>query len=389
MRAQLELADIVRRHRSEYVRRHPIGKTPEQARALDAIENCRTAVLGGHLEQCEKCTAQRNSYNSCRNRHCPKCQSSARQRWLAERQEELLPVPYFHVVFTIPHCLSDIALQNKAVVYNILFQAASQALLKVGANPKHLGGQMGFLAVLHTWGQNLQHHPHLHCIVPSGGLKAGTWQCARSEEFLLPVRVISKLFRGLFLTYLRKAHLTGELQFHGNLVDYRHFEAFCLCIREAKRSNWVVYSKRPFGGPEKVLAYLGRYTHRVAISNQRLERSDGQSVSFRWKDYRTGQRDQLLELDAVEFLRRFLVHTLPRGFVRIRHYGFLSNRFRKENLKRCRASLQMPAPAKEPAPVAAPVTKPCPHCQNSTWVAVSVLLPRPIRGIQSCHPDSS
>lgn len=377
MRPQLEIADIVRRHRSAYVQRHPIGRTRNQARALDAIENCRTAALGGHQQHCEKCDQQRNSYNSCRNRHCPKCQNGARQRWLAERQRELLPIPYFHVVFTIPHCLSDIALQNKAVVYNILFRAASSAMLKVGANPKHLGGQVGFLAVLHTWGQNLQHHPHLHCIVPAGSLsKSGgdVWIQPRSEGFLLPVRVLSRLFRGLFLSMLRKAHLDNELEFHGNLADYRHFEAFCLCIREAKRTEWVVYAKRPFGGPETVLAYLGRYTHKVAISNQRLVEADDKTVSFRWKDYRSGQRDELLKLDGVEFLRRFLLHTLPDGFVRIRHYGFLANRYRQVNLARCRACLGVDAPASPPdEPVRE--TAPCSRCESIEWTSVRTLLP--------------
>lgn len=381
MRPALEVADIIHQHRDAYVRRYPKGRTPDQARVMDAIAQCRTMALGGHTESCGGCGNQRNAYNSCRNRHCPKCQNSARERWLKRRQQELLPVPYYHVVFTIPHCLADVALQNRKVVYGILFRAASMTLRKVGKTPRHLGAQMGALAVLHTWGQNLMHHPHLHCVVPAGGLDdAGRWTPCKSEKILLPVRVLSRLFRGIFLALLRRAHLLGELRFSGSLRDYAHFQGFCLCLREAKRTDWVVYCKRPFGGPETVLAYLGRYTHRVAISNHRLVRADGNGVSFRWKDYRSGQSDLVLQLDGVEFLRRFLMHTLPAGFVRIRSFGFLANRYRRSNLNKCLAQLTPPTPtapqdpvvqADEPAAVHTPPA--CQVCQRRDWIVVAAI----------------
>lgn len=386
MNGALEVGDIVRRHRSEYQQRYPQAKTPDQARVLDAIEQCRTRALGGHIAQCGDCGHERNAYNSCKNRHCPKCQNGARQRWLKARMAELLPVPYYHVVFTVPRCVAELALQNRRVVYGILFQAASRALLRLGRDPRLLGGEMGVLAVLHTWGQNLSHHPHLHCIVPAGGLDSERkWRKCRSQKILLPVRVLSRLFRGIFLSLLRRAHLRGELKFHGSLQDYASFEGFCCCLKEAKRTEWVVYSKRPFGGAEQVLNYLGRYTHKVAISNQRLIDSDGSAVRFRWKDYRTGQQNLVLELDGIEFLRRFLLHTLPKGFMRIRSFGFLANRRRSNNLKACRDSLKMKAP-QNPGPDRGrdkAESKPlapwhCAHCQGQEWLLVETI-PRPLR----------
>jgi hypothetical protein len=290
------------------------------------------------------------------------------------------------VVFTVPRCVAEVALQNRRVVYGILFQAASRALLRLGRDPRLLGGEMGVLAVLHTWGQNLSHHPHLHCIVPAGGLDSERrWKKCRSQKILLPVRVLSRLFRGIFLFMLRRAHLRGELKFHGSLQDYNSFQGFCLCLREAKRTEWVVYSKRPFGGAEQVLSYLGRYTHKVAISNQRLIDSDGSAVRFRWKDYRTGQQNLVLELEGIEFLRRFLLHTLPKGFMRIRSFGFLANRRRATNLKACRESLktevvQHPVPADVCEKAESKPLRPwhCAHCQGQEWLLIETI-PRPLR----------
>jgi len=386
VRSAVEVADIVRAHRADYLLRYPQGKTPDQARVLTAIEQCRTRALGGHVAQCGNCGVERNAYNSCKNRHCPKCQNGARQRWLKARMAELLPVPYYHVVFTVPPCVAEVALQNRKTVYSILFRAASLALLRLGHDPRFLGAEMGVLAVLHTWGQNLSHHPHLHCIVPAGGLDSeGRWRECRSRKILLPVRVLSRLFRGIFLSQLRRAHLKGQLHFHGKLQDYASFEGFCCCLREAKRVEWVVYSKRPFGGAEQVLNYLGRYTHRVAISNQRLVGSDATTVSFRWKDYRTGQTNLILQLEGIEFLRRFLQHTLPRGFMRIRSYGFLANRQRSAKLKACRTSLNRNSrnessavEPKESEAASSPGPWACPHCNGHHWLLVETI-PRPPR----------
>jgi hypothetical protein len=390
VRKGAELAEIVRQHRQRYEQTYRVGRTPDQARVLDAIQNCRTSALGGHLESCGDCGHQRNAYNSCRNRHCPKCQRSARDRWLKARQAELLPTPYYHVVFTIPHCLADVALQNRKVVYDILFRAASQTLLAVGATKRHLGAKMGFLMVLHTWGQNLNHHPHLHSVVPAGGVGSDDkWVSCKSEKILLPVRVLSRLFRGKFLHLLRRAYSRGLLRFHGSLADLQHPEGFAITLRAAVRTEWVVYSKRPFGGPEQVLAYLGRYTHRVAISNQRLVDTQNGAVGFRWKDYRTGQSDKIMRLDGVEFLRRFMLHTLPRGFVRIRHFGFLASGLRKKTIATVRRSLcpqgSSPAPA---VPAAtedeAPPPLACAACKNVARMSLTTILrPNPL-----C-PDSS
>ena len=300
---------------------------------------------------------------------------------------ELLPVPYYHVVFTVPACVAEVALQNRKTVYSILFRAASRALLRLGHDPRFLGAEMGVLAVLHTWGQNLSHHPHLHCIVPAGGLDSeGRWRECRSRKILLPVRVLSRLFRGIFLSLLRSAHLRGQLRFHGRLQDYGSFEGFCCCLREAKRTGWVVYSKRPFGGAEQVLNYLGRYTHRVAISNQRLVGSDSTTVSFRWKDYRTGQTNLILQLEGIEFLRRFLQHTLPRGFMRIRSFGFLANRQRSAKLKACRTSLNrssrnessVKVEPKEPEAKSSSGPWACSDCSGNHWLLVETI-PRPPR----------
>ena len=325
--AALEVADIFRRHGEAYRQAHAghLGRT--ERRIMGAIEACRTARLGGHVERCADCGLVRIAYNSCRNRHCPKCQGPARAAWLAERQAELLPVPYFHVVFTLPASAAEIAFQNKAAVYAILFKAAAETLSTIAADPRHLGAEIGFVAVLHTWGQNLQHHPHVHCLVPGGGLSSdGTRWVSCRPGFFLPVRVLSRLFRRLFLEKLGAAFEAGKLGFFGALAGLADRAVFARRLAELRRREWVVYAKRPFAGPAAVLAYLGRYTHRVAIANSRLVALAGDQVSFRWRDYRHHNKNKVMTLAADEFIRRFLLHALPDGFHRIRHYGFLANR---------------------------------------------------------------
>jgi Putative transposase/Transposase zinc-binding domain len=307
---------------------------------MSAIELCRTAALGGHLEECDSCGHQRPAFNSCRNRHCPKCQSLARAQWLEDRQAELLPVPYFHVVFTVPEEIAALAYQNKEVIYRILFRATAETLRTIAADPKHLGAEIGFLAVLHSWGQNLLFHPHLHCVVPGGGISPdGQRWIACRPGFFLPVRVLSRLFRRLFLEYLQAAFDQGKLQFFASLERLREPRAFVRYLAPLRRSEWVVYSKPPFGGPQQVLNYLGRYTHRVAISNNRLLNIDQGKVTFRWKDYRHHDHQKTMTLEAEEFIRRFLLHVLPDGFQRIRHYGFLGHRYRQAKLVLCRQLL--------------------------------------------------
>jgi hypothetical protein len=313
---------------------------------MGAIEACRTAALGGHVERCAECGLVRIAYNSCRDRHCPKCQGSAREAWLAARQTELLPVPYFHVVFTLPAPVAEIAFQNKGAVYAILFRAAAETLHMIAADPKHLGAEIGFVGVLHTWGQNLQHHPHIHCLVPGGGLSLdGTRWIACRPGFFLPVRVLSRLFRRLFLENLMAAFEAGRLAFFGALADLAAAPVFGRRLSELRRAEWVVYVKRPFAGPAAILAYLGRYTHRVAISNSRLIEMTDDHVRFRWRDYRHHNKNKVMTLAADEFIRRFLLHTLPDGFHRIRHYGFFANRHRAEKLALCRELLAAAAAA--------------------------------------------
>jgi hypothetical protein len=339
--AALEVADIFRKHGEAYRAAHSLPLT--QLKVMRAIETCRTATLGGHIEQCDNghCQYTRNAYNSCRNRHCPKCQGLARAQWFESRQAELLPVEYFHVVFTLPEQIANLALYNQDVLYTILFRAASETLLTLGADPKHLGAQLGFFAILHTWGQNLLFHPHLHIVVPAGGLSPDYERfvpCSH-RRFFLPVKVLSRLFRRIFLEALEDAFYHKQLQFPGSVVHLRDADLFHKYLYAMEKREWVVYAKPPFGGPEQVLKYLGRYTHRVAISNQRLlELKDGQ-VSFQWKDYREPedkQQSKTMTVSADEFLRRFLLHALPKGFQRIRYFGFLSNRYRQEKLALCR-----------------------------------------------------
>jgi len=334
---QIEVADILRDHGEAF--RHSRRLSLGQLKAMSAIERCRSAALGGHVLQCNDCAEVQIAYNSCRNRHCPKCQGSTAKRWLVNRQAELLPVEYYHVVFTLPAQVAEIAFQNPALVYDVLFKATAETLRTIAADPKHLGAKIGFTAVLHTWGSALTHHPHLHCIVPGGGLNAeGQWQpCKRG--FFLPVRVLSRLFRRLFLERLIAMH--PQLRFFGELASLVDRLAFKTYLQPARHLDWVVYAKRPFSGPEAVLSYLSQYTHRVGISNRRLVSYDQDTVTFKWKDYRAKgrKRYQTMTLTTGEFIRRFLIHVLPQGFHRIRHFGLLANHQRKQNLQNVRQLL--------------------------------------------------
>ena len=321
-----------------------------QLKVMSAIETCRTSALGGHVERCEDCAHERIAYNSCRNRHCPKCQGATARQWLAEREAALLPVPYYHVVFTLPAAIGAIAFHNKAVVYDLLFKTAAETLTTIAADPKHLGARVGLTAVLHTWGSALTHHPHVHVIVPGGGLSPdGSRWIACKSGFFLPVRVLSRLFRRLFLEGVATLHKTGRLAFFGDLALLADQGAFDAVLTRARRTEWVVYAKRPFAGPQAVLAYLARYTHRVAISNSRLIALDHAGVTFKWKDYRIKGRDRLktMTLDAAEFIRRFLLHVLPSGFHRIRHYGLFAGTVRARNIERVRQILAAPEASPE------------------------------------------
>jgi hypothetical protein len=388
-RPKLEVADVFRRYGKAYREKCGASMSPAQRRVMRAIEVCRTAALGGHLERCDQCGHERNCYNSCADRHCPKCQSLARAKWIEDRQSELLDVPYFHVVFTVPEQIAAIAFQNKELVYTILFQATAETLKTIAADPKHLGAEIGFFAVLHTWGQNLAFHPHLHCVVPGGGvsLDGQRWVTCK-PNFFLPVQVLSSLFRRLFLESLQKAFDSGKLLFFGSLEPLRNPIAFARQMARAKGIKWVVYAKRPFAGPQQVLDYVGRYTHRVAISNNRLlDIEDGQ-VRFQWKDYRDQGQIKTMSLSADEFIRRFLIHVLPEGFQRIRYYGFLGNRYRQQKLARCRQLLGMQIPVQQTT-AASPSKdyqdryeeltgrslRQCPQCRQGQMVIVE-LLPR-------------
>jgi Putative transposase/Transposase zinc-binding domain len=341
-RPRLEVGDVFRRYGDAYRQQHAGSLSRDQLRAMSAIERCRTAALGGHVEQCDQCHFQRIAYNSCGDRHCPKCQSLARAQWIEDRQAELLDTQYFHVVFTLPEEIAAIAYQNKKVVYDILFRATSETLRTIAADPKHLGAEIGFFAVLHTWGQNLMFHPHLHCVVSGGGLSpdGSRWIPCR-KGFFLPVRVLSRLFRRLFLELLEKAFDDGQLKFFSSLQELQDRKAFLRYLVPLRKNEWVVYAKKPFAGPQQVLDYVGRYTHRVAISNNRILNLEDGQVTFRYKDYRHGSQQKTMSLSADEFIRRFLLHVLPQGFHRIRYYGFLGNRYRKEKLERCRHLLGM------------------------------------------------
>jgi hypothetical protein len=366
-RERLEVADIFRAHGPAWRRARAGHVSLGQLKVMSAIERCRTAALGGHVAACQDCAHTVIAYNSCRNRHCPKCQGAVAKDWLAARQTELLPVEYYHVVFTLPGPISDIAYHNKAAVYGILFKAAAETLITIAADPRHLGARIGLTAVLHTWGSALTHHPHLHCVVPGGGisLDGGRWISCR-PGFFLPVRVLSRLFRRLFLEKLVAAHEAGSLHFFGDLRHLASSQAFARHLSPLRKIEWVVYAKRPFAGPEAVLAYLSRYTHRVAISNSRLITLDGKKVTFKWKDYRTQGRERYktMALPIPEFIRRFLIHVLPTGFHRIRHFGLFANGGRVRNITRARQLLAMPPPEIRTDDDAEPsaLALPCPQC---------------------------
>jgi Putative transposase/Transposase zinc-binding domain len=380
-----EVAEVFRRYGDGYRQQHGGSLSTAQRRVMAAIVRCRTAALGGHVEQCDACGHQRIAYNSRRNRHCPKCQSLARARWLEERRSELLPTPYFHVVFTLPEDIAAIAYHNKAVVYDILFRTAAETLRTITADPKHLSAEIGFFAVLHTWGQALLHHPHLHCVVAGGGLSADRtrWIACR-PNFFLPVRVLARLFRRLFLEAVEKAFDAGKLMFSGTLQALRDRGTFLRQLAPARKAEWVVYAKPPFAGPEQVLAYVARYTHRIAISNNRLIAIEGGTVRLRWRDYRNGNQHRIMALAADEFIRRFLLHVLPKGFQRIRYYGFLGNRYRSERLARCRQLLAVPQPlaCEQSADYRDHYEKitgssliECPACHRGRMVVIDVISP--------------
>jgi hypothetical protein len=367
-RATHEVADVIRLFGEQLLAAGQVS--PARRRVMRALVACRTAQLGGHVEACDSCDYQRIAYNSCRNRHCPKCQGSRQAQWLEARAGDLLPVEYFHVVFTVPAEIAAIALQNKRVVYGILFAASAATLRTIAGDEKHLGAEIGFVSVLHTWSQDLRHHPHVHCVVPGGGLGPdGRWVACR-PGFFLPVRVLGAMFRGKFVSSLRRAYERGELRFQGRLQHLRDATAFARCLERAMQQRWVVYSKPPFGGPVQVLKYLARYTHRVAISNRRVLDVDERGVRFRWRDRAQGNRSRTMMLPGIEFLRRFLQHVLPRGFPRIRHYGLLGNRSRATKLAACRLQLAAPMPATT-EPAVAPcevVDNRCPSCRSGHLV---------------------
>jgi hypothetical protein len=376
MRASIEVADIFRAAGPAYRAQHARHLSLHQLKIMSAVEHCRTAAMGGHVEACEDCGQWRIAYNSCRNRHCPKCQGAAARTWLAEREADLLPVGYFHVVFTLPAEVGVIAFQNKAPVYDLLFRAASETMQIIAADPKHLGARIGITTVLHTWGSALTHHPHIHMIVPGGGisLDGERWISAR-PAFLLPVRVLGALFRRLFLTRLLALHDAGRLAFFGSMTHLAERRAFLRHLSPVRKKRWVVYAKAPFAGPEAVLAYLSRYTHRVAISNSRLIGFDDGGVTFRYKDYRRGgaDRQQVMTLPTDEFIRRFLLHNLPKGFHRIRHYGLLASGTRRDNLERARQMLAVAPPSADDTPVEPPAARPPCSCCGGRMVVIEIL----------------
>ncbi len=388
-RPAFELADIFRQYGGAY--RHKRKLTLQQLRVMRAVEVCRTSALGGHAEKCGQCDYARIAYNSCRNRHCPKCQNTERAKWLESRRGELLPVEYFHVVFTVPEPIARIAFYNKEVVYGILFRAAAETLLTIARDPKHLGAEIGFFGILHTWGQNLLHHPHAHFVIPGGGIGPDLEWIRCRPGFFLPVRVLSRLFRRLFLAALREAFRRKQLQFFGEIEALSQEVAFHDDLAPLAKAEWLVYAKKPFGGPYQALDYLGRYTHRVALSNDRILDVSRAQVRFQWRDYRSKARykSRVMTISAEEFIRRFLIHTLPPGFRRIRHFGFLANRFRKEKLALCRRLLTHSVAEPLPAPVASAARVPihlCPQCRTGLLVPIAIL---PAYRWPDRPPDSS
>jgi hypothetical protein len=378
-RPRLEVAEIFRSFQDEYFQTHSVSN--EQQRVFQSIVACRTAVLGGHVTRCDQCGHEEISYNSCRNRHCPKCQAKKQADWCEERSRDLLDVPYFHIVFTLPDELGSLALQNKQILYNLLFRAAAETLLTIARDEKHLGAHIGFLAVLHTWGQTLVHHPHLHCVVPAGGISPdqSRWIFSR-KNFFLPVRVLSRLFQKKFLANLDQLYRQNQLRLEGqleHLVQPRNWHHF---LQNLQKIDWVVYAKAPFGSPRQVLKYLARYTHRVAISNRRLLSFQNKQVTFSYKDYRQKNAHQTMSLSALEFIRRFLIHVLPKRFVRIRHYGFLANRSRNEKLALCRRLLKS-SPSEPPTSLPSVSTEnpqgnlSCPACKKGQMIRIKTHLP--------------
>ena len=363
-RPAVEVADIFRAQGSHFIDRHRDRIRFQQLKVMRVILHCRTAALGGHLDICPRCGGDKTiSYNSCRNRHCPKCQTQTRQRWIAARKQELLETRYFHVVFTLPHELHSLILQNEAELYNLLFRTVADTLLEVAANPEHLGAEIGFFGILHTWGQNLLFHPHIHCVIPGGGLSTDHLRWIHPQyPFFLPIKVLSKVFRGKFVDGLKRMHRQSCLTFAGSIERMAELKCFAAFLRTLFRQDWVVYAKPAFGGPEQVLRYLGRYTHRVAISNHRLISFEGDNVTFRWRDYAHGNKQRLMTVSADEFIRRFLVHVLPKGFVRIRHFGFMANYQRSSSLELCRQRLGM-EPVIQSTEIAPSVSSwVCPKC---------------------------
>ena len=365
-RPAIELADIFRAHGPAWREANAGHVSLEQLKVMSAIESCRTAALGGHVARCEDCAFTAIAYNSCRNRHCPKCQGVAAKQWLTDREADLLPVPYYHMVFTLPAAIADIAYQNKAVVYDLLFKVSAETMLTIAADPKHLGARVGITSVLHTWGSAMTHHPHVHMIVPGGGISpdGGRWVSCR-PGFFLPVRVLSRLFRRLFLEKLIATHQAGRLSFFGAHAHLADAQSFAAHLAPLRKTEWVVYAKRPFGGPEAVLAYLSRYTHRVAIANSRLIAFDEQLVTFKWKDYRIEGRDRYKQMTLAtdEFIRRFLIHVLPKGLHRIRHYGLFAKGSCADNIARARELLAVARPEGQPTAAAVDPGKPsCPCC---------------------------
>ena len=386
-RPKLEVADIFRRYGEAYRQKHDASLSTAQRRVMTAIEVCRTAALGGHLERCDSCPFERPCYDSCRDRHCPKCQSLARAEWLEKRKAEILQTHYFHVVFTLPEQIAAIAYQNKDLVYGILFRATAETMSTIAADPQHLGAEIGFFAVLHSWGQNLLFHPHLHCVVPGGGISpdGSRWIPCR-PDFFLPVRVLSCRFRRLFLTYLQEAFDAGQLNFFSSLEALQDPQAFRRYLDPLHDLKWVVYAKPPFAGPQQVVDYVGRYTHRVAISNHRLLAIEDGQVKFNWRDYRDHNQQKIMTLSAEEFIRRFLLHVLPSGFHRIRYYGFQGNRYRKQKLEHCRQLLGMTPPnqsCSQPQPgedyrdryekLTGHSLRECPVCHRGRMITVKLL----------------
>lgn len=386
----LEVADVFREYGEDYRRKHKLPS--RMIRVMNAIESCRTSKLGGHIDECDNCGHIRISYNSCRNRHCPKCQGLAKERWVMDRKSDLLPVEYFHVVFTVPDTLNPLILRNQKETYGILFKSVSETLLELGKDPKYLGADIGFIGILHTWGQNLMDHPHIHCIVPGGGLSfdSNRWISSR-EQFLIPIKVVSRLFRGKFLSYLKDAYSKDKLKFCGNIQDLSEEKKFNELVDSLYKKEWVVYSKPPFKSPEYVLEYLGRYTHRVAISNNRITDVTDGKVTYKYRDYKDRNKNKLMTVGAHEFIRRFLLHILPDNFVKIRHYGILSNRNRSTKLKRCKELLGISTKKKSKEKISwqellkgltGKDPRICPHCSIGRLVRKEILSPVKDRNIE-------